>query len=407
MSGNRAPDRIKRSIMKQDYGMGGLKVPDLLALDEALKLRQFFRACKSNHPIQTIQEYIIQGLEYDNVIAQEYNRISKIDLVIASAQTSLNFLTDKWRNELLKNVEEGNTIQEQYINLVAATDVKEFLQRKKQTLITCFYERLFNSGIENFKQLVTESLYPRSDAFRDLTSIVLKAFPPEWATLIRDNFTCNPEIEITSHIATAPKILSEAGKCTVGMLKARLVKFEPTITPPFEIKLNLKSHEGINPFLTARIVNYSTNLRIFKFRLLHMDIFCKERMFKFKMTNNDSCDNCGSKETVRHVLWDCNRAKEVWNNLNEILSEIHFEHEIKFEHLFIGFKPTIPFVESILTRLCQILLRVDRSQLIMRQTTIGEIKILAAQYVTCKKVNAINNELWKEIIKVCTSKLNS
>ena len=39
--GNGAPDRIKREVLKRDYKGGGLKVPDVAIVNEALKLRQF------------------------------------------------------------------------------------------------------------------------------------------------------------------------------------------------------------------------------------------------------------------------------------------------------------------------------------------------------------------------------
>jgi len=39
-----APDRISRITLKQEYEAGGLKVPDLIDLDQALKLKQFVRA---------------------------------------------------------------------------------------------------------------------------------------------------------------------------------------------------------------------------------------------------------------------------------------------------------------------------------------------------------------------------
>ena len=72
-----------------------------------------------------------------------------------------------------------------------------------------------------------------------------------------------------------------------------------------------------------------------KFRLLHMDIFTKERMFKFKMTQSENCDFCGIKENVKHVLCECGRARSVWNSLDIILSEAGITSEIKFENIFI------------------------------------------------------------------------
>jgi hypothetical protein len=53
----RARDRVKRSVMKNDYDQGGLKITDIECLDKSLKLRQYIRASKSSHSISKIQKY--------------------------------------------------------------------------------------------------------------------------------------------------------------------------------------------------------------------------------------------------------------------------------------------------------------------------------------------------------------
>ena len=47
-------DRIKRSILKNETAEGGLNVTDVECLNRALKLRQYIRANKTNHPINQI-----------------------------------------------------------------------------------------------------------------------------------------------------------------------------------------------------------------------------------------------------------------------------------------------------------------------------------------------------------------
>jgi hypothetical protein len=48
-------DRISRSIMKNDYANGGMKVTDVECLNRSLKLRQVVRAQNSNHVISSLQ----------------------------------------------------------------------------------------------------------------------------------------------------------------------------------------------------------------------------------------------------------------------------------------------------------------------------------------------------------------
>lgn len=39
---------------------------------------------------------------------------------------------------------------------------------------------------------------------------------------------------------------------------------------------------------------------------------CKVNLLRRKITNNDMCDECGRRESVFHVMYECKSAKAVW-----------------------------------------------------------------------------------------------
>jgi len=398
VGGNWAPDRIKRSIMKRDYDQGGLKVVDIGSLDRALKLRQFFKANLSNHPISDIQKYIIESLDYDSLFNQDYARFTTLESIVCSAQHTQNDLSLKMRDSVDEEIENNIAPSSVKIDLIAAIDVIDYLDRNKLVLLSCFFKPLFRCGIENFKQLVMEFTYPRSDNFARLARLVVNAFAKGWIRLIQDNITCNSEIELADNIMLDNNKSVKSDKCTVAMIKKRLLTDNNRDPFPFESKLGITRHEGLNPFIVARKVNHSTNLKIFKFRLLHMDIFTKERMFKYKMTTNEKCDFCGVKETVRHVLWECQRARGLWNNLNILLSTSGNEAEICFDNLFVGFNPTNKVLECIITRFTQILLRIDRANAFSNELIRSELIQLATQNIFIKNESIIILNSWKQIL---------
>ncbi len=398
VSENKAPDRIKRTIMKRDYPEGGLRVVDFGALDKALKLKQFFRACDCNHPIKLIQKYILEGLDYDNEVYQDYNRFTHLDDVVNSAQNTINELTNISRREVDQVISNNGVVLPFQIDLIASIDISNYLDLKRQILLKCYYKTLFRCGIESFKQLVMEATYPRSDNFERLAVMVLKAFPSGWVSLVRENIECNGSIVVRDNVVLEKGKVYKIESCSVGMIKKGLLREYIKDPFPFETKLGITQHEGINPFTVARIVNHSVNLKIFKFRLLHMDIFSKERMFKFKMTQNDNCDHCGLKETVKHVLWDCARAREVWNRLEVILRAVDIAKEIKFENIFIGYSPTDAVLEGIITRVTQILLRIDRENGIEERLLRYELIQLARQYVKVRLKSRADKDLWLKIV---------
>lgn len=376
-------------------------VPDLKALNGALKLRQFMRASSSRHPIKLIQKFIMEGLDYDYVLRQEYSRIATLESVVATAQRTLNTLTEITRREIELDLVSNQITSQTKINLIASLDITEYLNIKNQPLIKCLYNRLFRSGIENFKQLVMEKSYPRSEVFFNIARTTLNVFPRNWESLIKENIECDSNIDLReSFLISKDKHISYR-KCTVSQIKTRLLSNNESTTFPFETKLGIIAHDGINPFLTSRKILYSTNLKIFKFRLLHCDIFSKQRMFKFKMSTSDNCDLCNICETIKHVLWECPRAATIWRWLSDIINTIDMDLFLSFECLFIGFATTEPVIESIITRLCQILLRVDRSSLIPTQVLTNEIVTLANLYLFNRKTKHADKSIWANIKDAC------
>jgi len=394
----KAPDRIKREIMKQDYDNGGLRVPDLWAINSALKLRQFFQASSSNHIIKSIQEYVMEDLNYDYVINQEYSRVSNIDNVIRVSQLTINFLTNKWRNEVTLSTSSSSVI----VDLISSTDVKEYLKLKKEYLMLSLYARLFRSGIENFKQLVMEKRFPRSESFAQLSSTIIGVFPKVWEQLILSNIEANSEIDVRLNIVIDKETVKPGKACTVKDIRKRLVRTD-VITPKYITSLGITPHDGINPFVTARKANHATAQKIFKFRLLHMDIFTKQRMFKFKMIESEVCDICNEVETLRHAIWDCRRAKAVWQSFNCMLQSLAVQVNVSFENIFIGFSPPNFVLESITTRLTQYLLSYDRTKQITQQN----VKNLLRNYALLNKRINISKRLkeheivWENIIQWC------
>ncbi len=396
-NGNKAPERIKRITLKQDYEKGGLKVTDAEGLNAALKTRQFFRASKSNHPIKSIQQWLTENLGYDYSINQEYSKFVRLEDVVNTSQNTLNTLTDRVREEVENDIREDNVTPAFKINLIAATDIIEYLNRKKLLLVKSFYKPLFNRGIENYKQLVVEALYPRSDNNGRIAKLVLSGFPESWKSLIESNIECNASFDLRNFIPICGSNPGNITECTVAKIKNRLLADNMVPKHPFELKLGLSPWEGINPFITARRVNHSTNMRIFKFRLLHMDIFTKERMSRFKMCTSSNCDHCGELEDVKHVLWDCDRAKKVWQCFKTILGSVGIDNWLEFANIFIGYNPTQNVIEAIITRISQFLLQPDRSNPLEESVIKFEILLLAMKHVEIK-MNESQKDLWIKIV---------
>ncbi len=390
----KAKDRISRVKMKQDYENGGLKVPDLRNLNIALKLRQFFRSVYSNHPIKWLQRYHTEIVDYDYPVQQEYSRLCKNDNVIYWAQVGMNRLTDVMRESI-----KSSNNPEYIVDLIASTDVLEYLNRRKLPLIKTWFRSLFEQGIENLKQLINESIYPRNEYLATLSSNVLTCIPQRWIQIIKDNIHCDDSLDIRNNICIDDKQRPVGCRnVTVSQIRSRILNKPDSTIYKYIERLGVPNHDDINPFSIAKSIHNGMAQRIFKFRLLHLDIFCNERMARFKMIESENCNVCGRVETIKHALWECDRAKRVWVIMNNIIGQLGYSVQIEFKNLFVGFSPTLDVIESIVTRLSQLIMSYKRETMILDHVilqTILDYTIL--NYNFTKKYNKKSLSEWRNI----------
>ena len=135
-AGNRGIDRIKGSILKNNFNEGGLNVPDIECLDKSLKIRQYFRASKSNHPIKIIQKYCMEEIGYKDEYQQGYMKITRKEIVTGQAQVTINTLNLYTRNKLNEEVDTfiGDTAA---INYAGSLNLITYLEMSNNKLIEC------------------------------------------------------------------------------------------------------------------------------------------------------------------------------------------------------------------------------------------------------------------------------
>ncbi len=63
----------------------------------------------------------------------------------------------------------------------------------------------------------------------------------------------------------------------------------------------------------AKLRNIANKTKIL--RLLHGDVYCGARLYRFGLSDNDRCIRCFEGETIKHLLLECPYTKEVWSRL--------------------------------------------------------------------------------------------
>ena len=139
-TGNVAPDRIKRNFLKLSYENGGLNVPDIKILDNALKTKQFIRAMTCDHPINLIQKHALEKMGYFEYYKNEYSKLCQKDVVINVYQQTVNRITDRLRIGF--EYPYSDKIRKVRTDLIASTDIIEYFHRKKYLLLFTDLENL-------------------------------------------------------------------------------------------------------------------------------------------------------------------------------------------------------------------------------------------------------------------------
>ncbi len=112
-----------------------------------------------------------------------------------------------------------------------------------------------------------------------------------------------------------------------------------------------------------------------------------EKMFKYKMVDNNKCKRCGEVETYKHLLWECREAKNIWHLFNEFVTNLNQNNERIQEYDNVFMAGNKGYVSKVKMKIVQEMIQIDRP----RCWTIERIKEIA------NEINSI--ELYNKKIK--------
>jgi hypothetical protein len=326
-------DRIKRSIMKNEYDQGGMKVPDMNCLNRAMKMRQFVRASNSNHSIAQIQLMLTGGRQTQ----QEYRKITEEEAVIASAQTTVNILTDFNRKSYESLSEEEYESDRNLIEEVCSINVNTYLERMNRPFAVCVNRIVMNNGVVTLGELVREYESENDDKILKAMKITLANFPKK---LIKIAECYNDNVDENSSSMQYLR-LEDGRRINIEIITAKefqitLKKFmNKTEKCDFPARLDVPGFDNAN-INKMRMNCHNSKLRNIYFRLTHNDFFTRVRMKKYKMVDSDECERCTNQETTRHLFYECVHANNIWQTFNEIMRRIGKNEDMvqKYEDIY-------------------------------------------------------------------------
>jgi hypothetical protein len=174
------------------------------------------------------------------------------------------------------------------------------------------------------------------------------------------NEDINKDEEILTHLLTKDGTWKKIESLTTREIQIILKNSLGKISKQdFESRLGIQDYENSNIIYFRRSCK-NVKLRHIFFRLMNKDFYSKDRMFRFKMIDNEICDRCGQTETFRHLLWECKESKKIWQSYNAFLEQLKLKiFQIKdFKSLF-EIK-SIPVLDTIKVSIIKELIQIER-----------------------------------------------
>jgi hypothetical protein len=204
------------------------------------------------------------------------------------------------------------------INQALNTNLRSFLRINNFLLAFNYINRL--PGIVTLKDLIN-GLNPIPDSLYNIVFNML----PSCLKEIKD-FARNVDTRPFFSILLNDKV-ADAMSVSTKNFQTLMKNINNSVEP-----LKVEPKHGLNelPIQFDQIFPklYKTvkdpKLRAMRYRLLHGDIFCKERMYRFKMSESPECERCGEVETIKHQFYECDSAFNSWRLYNRILDELGF-----------------------------------------------------------------------------------
>ena len=299
---NRAPERLKRSIMLTSAKNGGFGLIKAKDLGDSLDLRSYGRLMNSNHPFFKQLRPEINANNFFNVSI----KLAGVDAKLSRAIKLLNVERKKildWPSDIICS-------NASIISVLQAMRLSELLTDtgKRSLMYFAIHTRVLHPRVHqiNAAELRAVARFISDLRIRRLIGDIIGApRVTEMASMAEEAFPI--KVNVVKRISTlSSKSIRIA--CTGDELDmVNVFKLGPILTPG-----ELRSWTGKLKKLT------STRHKNILLRAAHGDIFSNSRLFKFGLRGSSACANCLEQiESIQHRIKDCPKVGEAWRLLNE------------------------------------------------------------------------------------------
>ena len=339
-------DKIKRSVMINDYKNGGLKMVDIASFTKSLKTAWIKKYLDDSNCGKWKHFFELELRKYGGKLVFTSN-LNKLDT------SKLISVQDPFLQEILEiwsevNFDDKIKTEQQFLEQHVWHNSLIRIENKP-----VFYKHLFLRGITKVTQFMMDSrsFLPLADF---ISTYNIRIQPIKYFGLIsalRHHYNTNFLVKEPSSTDT-PDTFSET---FIKNDKANRVVYQKLLssksTVPFKSQEkwndNIKSDERCfadwtSAYCLAARCTKSTKLVNFQFRFLHRILPTNLFLTKIDIKQDPNCSFCTNHpESLIHIFWNCTIVATFWENLTEKLKQVNLMSIDYSKHtaIYLGLRP--------------------------------------------------------------------
>ena len=325
-------EKIKRTVLYNDYCEGGLKVPNIELFCQTLKI--------------SWMKHLFSDLYITEWKSLLYSNIGKFGGNYIWMATDENPSFKKFLNPFWKDVFNS---WRKLINLDQQLDcLHQPLFYNKNIKIggtSVFWRGWYESGINTLQDIITDNGEFRSwetvkervgNSAHFLQYAALKrAVPLNWKQTIKDR-----PLQLREQIhPTIMKIRkSEKPSKLAYKLISESIKTKPIINESkWEKIFESNDIEWGKSYTIPYLCTREKKLQETQFKIMHYILPTNSYLYKCKIKDSPNCGFCHLQiETIQHLLWECPKSKTLWLQLSDTLLSKGIRYNFTAKNVILG-----------------------------------------------------------------------
>ena len=302
--------------MKSDFEFGGLKAPDIITINKAIKLKSLLKLKTTKHPISTIYNRILKecGFNWDST----YCPLNPGGFLGTAINTNCE-INKRVHEDIGKFEGAREGIHKNYYSVMQNTNLisSKIFNIHQINMLT----RLKTNNINTAYDLQQEKINNQFNfLFLDVHQIY-NSLPRAWRGLMRNTRRKHQPITDETYIGV------NKWKNNAQVLNSDIIKLlnntdNFNVTEFLSKKHKIDNLDIKNPFTLLRQSIKDVRLRNLQFKMLHNIYPTMKHLHRWKLKDTDKCSHCNEIESLNHAVVECNIAKDAFKKVGIICSEM-------------------------------------------------------------------------------------